>query len=261
MKKFILFIFIPSFLFSCKEDDDAITNKFNELDHFYQNASELFIEVVYEEGAEPYINSGNANHWDFTDINISALFAGRNKPINVIIPKQLTQMKPILNQGKSSYTIDEIREIANNHQNIMSDEDRSVIFLLFLDGYINRDGEEKTNVLGVSLGNFVIAVFKPVIENISGSILSNPRPSIEQATIVHEIGHAIGLVNAGVDMVEDHHDVQNGKHCTNQDCVMFWLNEGASDMTSFVTSGLFGGNDTPIVFGQECLNDTRNYLN
>jgi hypothetical protein len=79
--------------------------------------------------------------------------------------------------------------------------------------------------------------------------------------VVHEIGHALGLVNDGVDMVADHHDVQNGKHCTNQDCVMYWLNEGASDMTSFVTGGLFGGSEPPIVFGQKCLDDTRSFLN
>lgn len=261
MKKLLLFTLTFLLIISCNKDDDSGTSKFNELDHFYQNANELRIEIAYEVGAEPYINSGSTNYWDFSEKNLEALFDGRSNPIAVNIPKQLNQMNEIPNQGKSSYTSNDLRELASTYQIQESDAEKSVVFLLFLDGYFNRNGEEQTNFLGVSVGNFVVAVFKPVVESIPTGVFNNPRPSIEQGTVVHEIGHALGLVNGGVDMVEDHHDVQNGEHCTNQDCVMYWLNEGATDMSNFVTGGLFGGSEPPIVFGSECLNDTRNYLN
>lgn len=260
MKKLLLFALTIFMVISCNKDDDSGTNK-NDLDRFYQNANELLVEIAYEEGAEPYINDGSTNYWDFSEKNLEALFDGRNNPIAVNVSKQLSQMNEIPNQGKSSYTSDDIRKLANDYQVQESDADKGVVFLVFLDGYFFRDGEEQTNFLGVSVGDFVVAIFKPVIESIPTGVFNNPRPSIEQGTVVHEIGHALGLVNGGVDMVQDHHDVQNGEHCTNQDCVMYWLNEGASDMSNFVTGGLFGGNEPPIVFGQECLNDTRNYLN
>jgi predicted Zn-dependent protease len=243
---------------SCSKEDKT---DFDSVNHFYQNASELIIEVAYEEGATPYISSGGNNIWSFTEYNISALFEGRNRPILVSVPNQLAQMTEIPNQNKQSYNNDDIRKLAAEYKKMQSDETRGVIFLVFLDGYYFFNGSVQNNVVGVSVGKFAVAVFKPVIESIPSGLFGNSRPNVEQATVVHEIGHALGLVNNGVDMEEDHQDVQHGKHCTNEDCVMFWLNESAGDMSSFIGSGIFGNNQPKLVFGQECLNDTRNYLN
>ena len=132
-----------------------------------------------------------------------------------------------------------------------------MIFVLYLDGYFNLDGQEQTNVLGISVGSFTVAIFKPVISAIQGGgvLGGDPKYQVEQATVVHEVGHAVGLVDNGVALHTDHLDEAHGKHCDNTNCVMYWANEGASGASS-----LFGGASVnQLVFGQECLDDISNY--
>jgi len=158
-------------------------------------------------------------------------------------------------QNKSSFTQGEILELANNYQTTQSSENQAVVFVIYLDGYFNLNGQEQTNVLGISLGSFTVAIFKPVISAISGGLGGNPKYQVEQATVVHEVGHAVGLVDNGVTLHTDHLDEAHGKHCDNTNCVMYWANEGASGASS-----LFGGASvSQLVFGQECLNDISHY--
>lgn len=83
--------------------------------------------------------------------------------------------------------------------------------------------------------------------------MSCSRRAIEQATLIHEFGHAIGLVNNGVPLASQHQDTAHGAHCTNDRCVMFWQVEGANDAAQFVRDAVIG-NDT-ILWGDECLMD------
>lgn len=258
MKRFFIAVFIVLLASACNKEKDS---GFDKIDHLYGKASQLYIEVAYEEGAQPYTVVGGNNIWSFTERNIGSLFENRTRPISVFTERNLSEMTMIPNQNKQSYTNADILSLAAQYKQLQSDENRVVVLVLFLDGYYNFSGTPELNVVGVSAGSFVVAVFKPVIESIPTGFLSNNRHNVEQATVVHEIGHAVGLVNNGVDMEVNHQDVQNGKHCTNQQCVMYWLNEGAGDMSSFMQGGLFGTGEPRVVFGTECLNDTRKYLN
>jgi hypothetical protein len=80
---------------------------------------------------------------------------------------------------------------------------------------------------------------------------------IEQATLVHEFGHAMGLVNNGVPLTSSHQDTQKGHHCINTNCVMYWQNEGVSDLKEFVQSYMTTG--SLVMFGPECLKDASSY--
>jgi len=120
-----------------------------------------------------------------------------------------------------------------------------------LDGYYTKDGTILDQVLGLNIGNSsVIAIFKPVVDASSSSRAE--QTLVEQSTIAHEIGHAVGLVNNGVRATSAHHDVDNGSHCTNTDCVMYWMN-GAGDVSKFITPFLTG-NDVDL-FGSQCKAD------
>lgn len=266
MQKFLsrstLFLLIVVFLQACQDDekDSPNTNtQFEDLSTFYDNANSLRLEVGYEDGAEPYVNSGfgSNNNFEFTRNNLSALFAGRTNPIAVSTDLLLNEMTAVPNQNKTSYTNAEILALADEYQGLQSSANQGVIFVLFLDGYYNFNGTDQNNVLGVSVGSFVVAVFKPVISAIPGGgvLGGDSRPQVEQAIVVHEVGHALGLVDNGVPVVQDHLDEAHGKHCDNQQCVMYWSNEGPSG-----ASGLFGGASvTEIVFDQDCIQDIANF--
>ena len=61
------------------------------------------------------------------------------------------------------------------------------------------------------------------------------------------------LVEFGVPATSVHHDDTHGAHCTNRDCVMYWLNEGASDMAMYTTRLVLARDS--ILFDAACLAD------
>ncbi|MEN0059089.1 MAG: hypothetical protein AAGB31_09655, partial [Bdellovibrio sp.] len=113
-------------------------------------------------------------------------------------------------------------------------------------------------VIGVSLtGTPIIAIFKDVVQSTSGNPNGAVPKFVEQSTMVHEMGHALGFVNNGVPMVTSHQDTAHGAHTTNSNCVMYWLNEGTSDLTQFVLHYINSGNT--VMWGSQVLQDAQAY--
>lgn len=72
---------------------------------------------------------------------------------------------------------------------------------------------------------------------------------------MHELGHAIGLVNNGIPMSSPHQDAEHGAHTTNNECVMYWLNEGPSGLRDFVAQYIVSGET--LMWGPQVLSDAE----
>jgi hypothetical protein len=94
-------------------------------------------------------------------------------------------------------------------------------------------------------------MFKDVISGASG--IPNVARFVEQVTLIHELGHAIGLVDNGVPLASAHKDAAHGAHCTSDRCAMYWQVEGASAAAAYAQQYVLTS-DT-IIFGAECLAD------
>lgn len=243
---------------ACNKDEDTHED-YNTTENFYRNVSAIEVEVAYEPDAEPFTTLPNGdNIWQFTETNIEALFTGRAINVDVTVPPNLAGMHLIPDQGRDNYSAQTIVNLANQYRRGTNTENMGNLWVVFLDGYfLDNDDSLRTNVLGINVtGTSITAIFKPVITS-SGGVLPSQRRFVEQSTVVHELGHALGLVNGGVPMATPHEDPDHKAHCTNNDCVMYWLNEGASNLANFV--GQNGLTQFTVVFGQECLQDTRSY--
>lgn len=214
----------------------------------------IVIEVDYATGAEPYTGPmvGMGDTWDLFEKNAVALFEGGDKTL--VVPHTLAEMEELTDVPDQDFDTDDILALAAKHRTEASTADEAALYLLWLPAYYkDKDGVQK-NVLGVSLWDTgVIAMFKPVIASGGGGPLVSHF--VEQTTLIHEFGHAAGLVNNGIAMASPHQDEAHGAHCSNQDCVMYYLNEGASDMLLFVQNSIAKG-DTDL-FGTECLDDAH----
>ncbi len=205
-------------------------------------------EVDYEAGAQPYTFSllTGGDTWNLFQTNVEAVYEQLSP--EVIVPSSLDEMEGLAADGVDDYSPQDIVAIAAEHRQLFDTATSRAFYVIFLDGYYAVDGVRDEQVIGVSVGNTgIIAMFKPVYDNQTGASI------VEQTTLVHEFGHAVGLVDKGIPLTSEHLDHANGAHCLNPDCVMFWQNEGLNDILGFITRLIF--DDSDVLFGQECLAD------
>ena len=253
--------------------DASGTSDYDNIKTWYSTMETLEVQVVYESGATPYYatftnpKTGNSQYvWDIFNDNLQEMFKNRSQSITTSVPKELSSMTEISSQSKSTWTTSDITNLGKTYRTEKSTSTKGVFLVAFVNGYYSSDGStQDTSVIGVSVsGTPYIAIFKDVITSIS---YSNPieeatvgeatRIYVEQATLVHEMGHALGLVNNGVTMVTSHQDTSNGKHCSNTACVMYYANSGTSALVSYIKSFLDSG--STVMFKTYCLEDTQSY--
>jgi hypothetical protein len=212
----------------------------------------IVLEVDYQSGAEPFTGEVAAfgDTWSIFSTNAARLFLDDQKTLE--IPASLGEMEELSAIFGEDFTAEMILAIAGEHRDTASVAPVASFYALWLDGYWNDGGERKTSVLGVSLGGTgVIAMFKPAIR--SAGVLMNADRFAEQAILVHEFGHAVGVVENGVPAQSPHHDADHPGHCLNDRCVMFWAYEGASDLAMFVRDVVVSSD--VILFAPDCLAD------
>ncbi|MFP5384487.1 MAG: hypothetical protein ACLGHN_00310 [Bacteriovoracia bacterium] len=215
-------------------------------------SSLLKVNVYYEEGAEPYTDKVlSLELWNLLRSNLNSLLEGRN--ISVEVPSTLPQMVKISPQSKTSWSVQEVMDLAKKYP--LSEPPNVSEFQIF---FLNGLADGNPGVIGYHISHTkIMAIFKDVIKS-SGSNNQDFVPKyVEQATLIHEMGHALGLVNNGIPMIQNHQDVPHGAHCSNPDCVMYYSNEGASNMIKFAKSSYAKG--TVIMFDNQCLEDSRRF--
>lgn len=261
MRSFNSLTFLISFtflLYSCGQSKIVkIVGTEKASDIILNQPDEVIVEVFYEEETPPYTGLilGDIKTWDILADNLQKIYEDKPAGKRIFVPTEISEMKKIPSSGKKSWTGKELYELAQKY----SPQDtniRSMKYpIFFVSGYFNDGAIEARNTIGVNISNTrVIAIFKDVIERTEGEKV---KKFMEQSTLVHEVGHVIGLVNKGIPLASSHQDKSNGAHCNNPHCVMYWLNEGASDLEDFVKK--FISTRSTILFGPHCLEDIRNF--
>ncbi len=237
---------------SSNSNQPVITNNKQTAASLFQSSTNLRINVFYETGAEPFTGNLNSGRpvWDLACNNISHLFQWRTVTPTVTCPRSLVEMTEIGNSNKAVWSISDLVNLNANHnpEGLLNTVDLNIYF-------VNGFYESGDTVLGLNItGTNIMAIFKDVIKG-SGSM--TVQRFVEQSTIVHEVGHAFGLVNNGITMATDHQDRPNGNHTVDQNCVMYYLNEGRSDLIKFVQKYIVSG--SVIMWGNQVQEDVRQF--
>jgi len=214
----------------------------------------VVVEVDYADGAEPSTGGGIAaeDPWQLTAHNLDVLFDGTKQ---LSVPHTLDEMESLGPIEGDTFDSDALLAIADDHRDQLSSGDTATFYVLYVDGRYEEDGEVQDQVLGVSIGDTgVVAMFAPVIDSAGGPAGVVQR-YVEQATLVHELGHAAGLVNNGLALTADHQDEPHGAHCSHEDCVMYYAVEGVSGVADFVQKYVTSGDS--VLFGDDCLADAH----
>ena len=210
-------------------------------------------EIDYLPGQEPYtgdlVTFGKV--WGVFEANVGRLFQGTGKTLEILT--ELSEMEELTDVEGTEWTGEQIIEVAAQHRGSPSQGETATYYLVWLPGRFRDAQGVQDQVLGVSLGaTGVIAIFKEVIEGLSVSPGTEVEKYVEQATVIHEVGHAIGLVGA-VPLASDHEDATHLGHCANDGCLMYYAVEGASGAAAFVQQYLL--TQDSILFDDGCLGD------
>ncbi|UCS95698.1 hypothetical protein KZP23_04040 [Echinicola marina] len=200
-------------------------NKFSSID----------LEIQYMEGFQPNQASiGTIVNW-MEDLV--------NKPDGINV-----RMKSIPAVGQEDYSLDEIRAIEDNNRSSYNSGSELGLYILVLDGYFDEDTETEFS-LGISHRNTSLTLMgQRILEN-SGRVGKPSKEKLESTVLEHELGHLMGLVNLGSNMLIEHEDEEHDHHCDNSHCLMYWAVE---------TNVLYNAvnNDIPVL-DQNCINDLK----
>ena len=213
----------------------------------------LAIEVDYATNAQP-ASANDGALYDLVRANVGRLYQGTN--VTIDIPSKVSSLEELKDVTGQDFTGEQLQAIAAKHRGQLSTATTLTFYVVYVDGYYNDGAQKRTDVLGVSLGNTgIIGMFAPVIKEVGsgGRLPIQTQRFASETTLIHEISHAIGLVNNGVALTSAHHDSANGKHCTSTECIMYYTNESTNSLRDFVTRVVRGGDS--ILFDSACLAD------
>ena len=202
-----------------------------------QNFDQLEFEIFYVTGFKPTDN---------TISNFEGFLGERlNKTGGVAI-----ELKEIDPTGKTIYSIEDVRAIEDDIRTNFNDGNKIAVFGIFLDGSFSEN-TENGSVLGVAYRNTSFVIFEETVQSFSGQALAPSTTVLETTVLDHEFGHLMGMVNAGTPLQSDHQDVEHGRHCTTDGCLMSFTAETGEGLLNSLSGGAIP------VFDSLCLEDLR----
>lgn len=252
----IVVAILTLFLIGCKKDDTPPLPKYpvevsnpNALtgaEHANQNVgasanellsnakySKLIVEISYMEGFKPSQR---------TIDELTSFLRSRLNKSSIDI-----QLKPVAASAKDTYSVEQLAEEEKVHRALLTDDTTLTAHLMIVDGFYSAN----ESVLGIAYRNTSMVLFGKAISKYSGGLSRPSKPLLESAVTLHEFGHILGLVNVGSAMQDEHQDEKNGKHCDNEDCLMYWAAESGDAFNALLGSGVVPSLD------QNCLKDLK----
>ena len=178
----------------------------------------LKIEVQYMTGYAP--DAAALNHLQ------NVLTAYLNKPSGITIVT-----KEIPGASSATLSVDQVRKIEEENRTVFTTGDQIGVYFLFTNGNYTDN-----NVLGVAYRNTSMVLFGKKIHDNSGALGQASRTKLEATVLEHEFGHILGLVDIGSPMQTNHKDASHGNHCSNTNCLMYYVAE-TTDILGFLITG------------------------
>lgn len=149
-----------------------------------------------------------------------------NKPAGIFI-----ETKQIDVAADSILNRKDVLMLEQQNRTVYNNEKELGVYLLYTNGaYINP------KILGLAYQNTSAVIFGKMIQDHSGKIGRPDRTKLETTILLHEAGHLLGLINTGSEMLSAHQDEDHTSHCSNKDCLMYYL-IGTDDRFGYLVKG------------------------
>jgi hypothetical protein len=168
--------------------------------------SALEVDISYMQGYKPdaaslyYLHSFLSNYL--------------NKPDGIII-----KQKEVPATGKTSLSLDEVVHLEKKYRSSFSRANTIAIHILITDADFAGSSD-----LALSYWNTSFALFGSSVYDYAGYD-AEIKSRLLTTLLQHEFGHLLGLVGQGSPMQQPHKDEENGAHCDNPTCLMYYIVE------------------------------------
>lgn len=129
--------------------------------------------------------------------------------------------KPLSSPDEETLTLTEIVNLEKENRTAYNNGSTLALYIYFADAPADTDDEsEDTVTLGAVYQNTSMVIYEATIRDLVGNSSFVTVSDVEAATLNHEFGHLLGLVNLGTPAINDHEDLDAESHCTTQGCLM-----------------------------------------
>ena len=168
--------------------------------------------------------------------------------------------------NEEKLTLEEVDELEKKNRTAFNDGTTLAIYIYFADAPSDGDVEEEDLVtLGAVYWNTSMVIYEDTIRKLASKSIYVGVEDIETATLNHEFGHLMGLVNLGSAPVNEHEgtttDDDNNQigdnHCTVEGCLMRAELQFGSGMKKLLEQRTSKGLASIPGLGPECLLDLQ----
>ena len=184
--------------------------------------SKLIVEIVYIDNFKPTTTAIN---------NFKSFLQNRLNKSNIEIIQ-----RSIGAATKNTYTLADIINIEKDNRQKFTNNQEIAVFAFFANGEYSEN-TSNSKVLGAAYKNTSFVLFEETIQSFSTGLFAPELSVLETVVLNHEFGHILGLVNLGSTMQNNHQDTAHGKHCDNEDCLMFWTAETGEGLVDMLSGG------------------------
>ena len=246
---YILFSFL--LITSCKKDAKSETEadlKAENRKTLGTSAEDLLSADIYSKLTVEFVYFGFYRPTEATFTNFRDFLTERlNKPdgINFIetaidepsgAPFNITEIKSIEEANRTAYTVG----------------DQLAVYVFFANGESSNDSNTSVT-LGSAYLNTSIVIYEKTIRDLVNTNPIIDLTELETATLEHEFGHILGLVNlADDDIHADHEDLAHNKHCIVEDCLMYFESDTRSSIIEY-----FSGRKRIPQLDPLCISDLK----
>ncbi|MEW2922811.1 hypothetical protein AB1A65_15160 [Muricauda sp. ANG21] len=259
-KKIVLYTLIAIAIFiGCSKDSSSDSNPSAKIDKSANllgtgasaadllansNYDNLLIEIAYVEGFRPSTEA-IATFEKF-------LLARTFKEDITLTYKQLPS------PNEEALTLNEVVKLENENRTAYNDGSTLALYIYFADAPTESDDEGAEAVtLGAVYQNTSMIIYEATIRDLVGNSSFITVSDVEAATLNHELGHLMGLVDLGTPAINDHEDQEAESHCTTEGCLMRAELQFGRSMLKMMQSNASKGLAAIPNLDEECLLDLQ----
>lgn len=268
-KKIVLYPFLALLLFlGCSKDAEnpssstkidkspnLLTTGASANDILSSNTfDKLLIEIAYVSGFQPTAEA----------------IASLEEFIRATTFKEEVEFKysPLSSPNEETLTLNEVSDLEKDNRTAYNSGNTLAIYIYFADAPADSDDESENVVtLGAVYRNTSMVIYEATIKELADRSNVVTVSDVETATLNHEFGHLLGLVNLGTDPVHPEHEdteideneVESGNsHCNVDGCLMRAELQFGASMLKMMQSNASKGLATIPQLDAECMLDLQN---